>query len=228
VSAVRVTRLTFGYPAALRGLPGSGPVARTRGAGRCGFMASGGPQPAWRGSRSHSSRLPACQRADPTAARVDLLGYDRTYISMIECGRRTVTDRGTLTRIAQALAIPPHMLGIVGPDDADFAAMLAFGSSVIRLADIARHSGRAADAVSELWPLITRLEPASPPGMPKLRRCGCWPRPRVLRGRARASAARGTAGYRRPVDRPGTAYRMEPWRSGAAGVRAANARQRTP
>ena len=31
-------------------------------------------------------------------------------------------------------------------------------SSVIRLAGIARHSGRAADAVSELWPLITRLE----------------------------------------------------------------------
>jgi len=29
---------------------------------------------------------------------------------------------------------------------------------VIRLADIARHGGRAADAVSELWPLITRLE----------------------------------------------------------------------
>ena len=50
------------------------------------------------------------------------------------------------------------MLGIAGPDDADFPAMLAFGSSVIRLADIARHSGRAADAVSELWPLITRLE----------------------------------------------------------------------
>ena len=28
MSAVRVTRLTFGYPAVLRGLPGSGPVAR--------------------------------------------------------------------------------------------------------------------------------------------------------------------------------------------------------
>ncbi len=148
MSAVRVTRLTFGYPAVLRGLPGSGPFARTGGAGRCGFMASGGPQPAWRG---HASGLTQQQLAD-------LLGYDRTYISMIECGRRTVTDRGTLTRIAQALAIPPHMLGIAGPDDADFAAMLAFGSSVIRLADIARHSGRAADAVSELWPLITRLE----------------------------------------------------------------------
>ena len=88
MSAVRVTRLTFGYPSVLCSLPGSGPVAR---AGRAGP------------------------------------------------------------------AIPPHMLGIAGPDDADFAAMLAFGSSVIRLADIARHSGRAADAVSELWPLITRL-----------------------------------------------------------------------
>jgi transcriptional regulator with XRE-family HTH domain len=110
----------------------------------------GDPGAILRGYR-HASGLTQQQLAD-------LLGYDRTYISMIECGRRTVTDRGTLTRIAQALAIPPHMLGIVGPDDADFAAMLAFGSSVIRLADIARHSGRAADAVSELWPLITRLE----------------------------------------------------------------------
>ena len=36
--------------------------------------------------------------------------------------------------------------------------MLAFGTSVIRLADIARHGGRAAEAASELWPLITRLE----------------------------------------------------------------------
>ena len=50
------------------------------------------------------------------------------------------------------------LLGIAGPDDADFAAMLAFGTSVIRLTRIARHSGRAAVAVSELWPLITRLE----------------------------------------------------------------------
>jgi hypothetical protein len=54
--------------------------------------------------------------------------------------------------------VTPHVLGIAGPDDADFAAMLAFGISVVRLAQIARHSGRAAEAVSELWPLITRLE----------------------------------------------------------------------
>src|SRR6266581_2376197 len=88
----------------------------------------------------------------------DMLGFDRTYISMIECGRRGVTDRGTLAHIASTLAVPPHVLGIAGYDDADFASMLAFGTSVIRLADIARHCGRAADAVSELWPLITRLE----------------------------------------------------------------------
>ena len=87
-----------------------------------------------------------------------MLGYDRTYISMIESGRRHLTGRGTLAHIARTLAIPPHVLGIAGPDDADFAAMLAFGTSVIRLARIARHSGRAAEAVSELWPLITRLE----------------------------------------------------------------------
>src|SRR5712691_6728561 len=66
----------------------------------------------------------------------DMLGYDRTYISMIESGRRHVTGRGTL-------AIQPHVLGIAGPDDADFAAMLAFGTSVIRLAQVARRSGRA-------------------------------------------------------------------------------------
>jgi transcriptional regulator with XRE-family HTH domain len=88
----------------------------------------------------------------------DLLGFDRTYISMIERGRRSVADRGTLAHIARRLAIPPYVLGIADPDDADFTAMLAFGASVIRLADVARQGGRAADAASELWPLITRLE----------------------------------------------------------------------
>ena len=58
---------------------------------------------------------------------------------MIECGRRRVTDRGTLTHIARTLAIPPHMPGIADPNDADFLTMLAFGTSVIRLADAARH-----------------------------------------------------------------------------------------
>jgi transcriptional regulator with XRE-family HTH domain len=88
----------------------------------------------------------------------DLLGFDRTYISMIERGRRSITDRGTLRHISRTLAIPPHVLGITGSDDVDFAAMLSLGASVIRLANIARHGGHAAEAVSELWPLIIRLE----------------------------------------------------------------------
>jgi len=88
----------------------------------------------------------------------DMLGYDRTYISMIESGRRNATDRGTLAYIARTLAIPPHLLGITDPDNASYKAMLEFGASVVRLADLARGSGRPADAVSELWPLITRLE----------------------------------------------------------------------
>jgi transcriptional regulator with XRE-family HTH domain len=88
----------------------------------------------------------------------DLLGYDRTYICMIERGRRSVTDRRTLALIARKLAIPPHVLGISDQADADFASMLQFAASAIRLADVARLSGRAADSVSELWPLIARLE----------------------------------------------------------------------
>jgi transcriptional regulator with XRE-family HTH domain len=103
----------------------------------------------------HSYRLAAGLTQQQLAG---LLGYDRTYVSMIENGRRSVTDRGTLTYIARALAIPPHLLGITADDDVDFASMLAFGGAVIRLAEVARHSGRAAVAVSELWPLISRLE----------------------------------------------------------------------
>jgi transcriptional regulator with XRE-family HTH domain len=88
----------------------------------------------------------------------DKLGYDRTYISKIESRRRRVSDRDSLAHIAATLAIPPRALGIAGPDDAYFATTLALGASVIRLAEVARQSGRAADAVNELWPLITGLE----------------------------------------------------------------------
>jgi transcriptional regulator with XRE-family HTH domain len=88
----------------------------------------------------------------------DMLGYDRTYITMIESGRRRITDRGTLARIARAMAIPPHVLEIAGPDDADLGPVLALGASVIRLATIARQGGHAAMAASELRPLIASLE----------------------------------------------------------------------
>ena len=86
------------------------------------------------------------------------LGYDPAYISLLERGKRTITDRRSLARIACQLGIPPHILGITDDDDADFVAMLQFADSVIRLAEITRRSGRAVEAVNELWPLIARLE----------------------------------------------------------------------
>ncbi len=36
--------------------------------------------------------------------------------------------------------------------------MVQFGASTVRLAEIARQSGHASEAVSELWPLVARLE----------------------------------------------------------------------
>jgi hypothetical protein len=77
---------------------------------------------------------------------------------MIETGRREINDVATRLRIARYLGLPPHTLGVSDPDDADFSAMLQFGESTIRLAVIARQAGHGADAVNELWPLVTRLE----------------------------------------------------------------------
>lgn len=129
----------------------------------------------------------------------DMLGYDRTYISMIERGRRNVSDRGTLAHIARTLGIPPHVLGIAGPDDASYKAMLAFGASVVRLAELARYGGRAAEAVNELWPLITRLE---------ARAAGGQADPDVMRLLAQARVAFGVAlGDLLPEERLATAAR---------------------
>lgn len=104
---------------------------------------------------------------------------------MIERGRRSVTDRRTLTHITRTLAIPPHLLGIVGPNDVGFLAMLAFGTSIIRLADIARHGGRAEP---ETMRLLAR------PGSPSRSRSGtCFPEKRL------ATAARWTGQALRTV-----------------------------
>jgi transcriptional regulator with XRE-family HTH domain len=86
------------------------------------------------------------------------LGYDKTYISMIETGRRAVHDVATRRHIGRILAIPSHLLGVTDPADTEFVAMLAFAESTIRLAELARSAGRAAEAVNELWPLVARLE----------------------------------------------------------------------
>lgn len=87
-----------------------------------------------------------------------VLGYDKTYVSMIETGRRVVNDMTTRRHIATALGLPTHVLGVTSHDDADFAAMIQFGDSTVRLAEIARQAGRAVDSVNELWPLVARLE----------------------------------------------------------------------
>jgi transcriptional regulator with XRE-family HTH domain len=92
------------------------------------------------------------------AQMADRLGYDKTYVSMLETGRRRVQDVCSRRQIAGILAIPPHLLGVTDPADSDHVAMIAFAESTIRLADLARAAGRAADAVNELWPLVARLE----------------------------------------------------------------------
>ncbi|MFE3280949.1 XRE family transcriptional regulator [Nocardia sp. NPDC059239] len=77
---------------------------------------------------------------------------------MLETGRRAITDVTTRRYLADRLGIPAHILGVTGADDAEYRAMLQFGDSTVRLAEIARQSGYAVEAVNELWPLVARLE----------------------------------------------------------------------
>lgn len=98
-------------------------------------------------------------------ALAEQLGYDTSYISMIETGRRDVTDIGSRRRIARYLGVPPHRVGVADTDDADFIAMLQFAHSTVRLAVLARQAGNAAAAINELWPLVARLEARAAEGM---------------------------------------------------------------
>ena len=92
------------------------------------------------------------------AAMGELLGYDPSYVSLLERRQRTINDRQGLSHVSRVLAIPPHSLGITAEEDSDFLAALQFGESTVRLAKIARQAGRAVEAVEELWPLVARLE----------------------------------------------------------------------
>src|SRR5215469_928231 len=85
------------------------------------------------------------------------LGYDTSYISMIENERRMISAVTTLRRLVRHLGLPPHALGLTDPRDADFISMIQFGESTIRLASVARQAGHSAAAINELWPLIWRL-----------------------------------------------------------------------
>ncbi|MGW0770670.1 helix-turn-helix domain-containing protein [Streptomyces sp. NPDC002676] len=88
----------------------------------------------------------------------EILGYDKTYISALELGRRHLSDVRSLRHVAERLALPPHVLGVTDSADTDHRAMIQFGTSTVRLAEVARQCGRAAEAVTELWPLVARLE----------------------------------------------------------------------
>jgi transcriptional regulator with XRE-family HTH domain len=137
-------------------------------------------------------------------ALADLLGYDSTYISMIETGRREVSDVHARLRIARHLGIPAHVLGVTDPDDADFTAMLQFGQSTLRLAVLARQSGHGAESVNELWPLVTRLETRATDG---------YVERDVMRMLVRARAELGVSlGYVLPEERLVNAAR---WTGGA-------------
>lgn len=128
-----------------------------------------------------------------------LLGYDKTYISALELGKRSIDDVPSRRRIAAALHLPPYVLGVTEEADADHRAMLQFGDSTVRLAEIARQSGHAAEAVAELWPLVARLEARVADGHAE--------RP-VLHLLARAQAGLGVAlGNVLPEERLATAAR---------------------
>ncbi|MFD3511959.1 helix-turn-helix domain-containing protein [Streptomyces sp. NPDC058657] len=87
-----------------------------------------------------------------------LLGYDKTMVSAMELGKRPLNDATARRHVAEQLRIPPHVLGVTDAADTDHRAMLQFGQSTVRLAEIARQSGHASEAVAELWPLVARLE----------------------------------------------------------------------
>ncbi|MEV7504614.1 helix-turn-helix transcriptional regulator [Streptomyces sp. NPDC093018] len=126
-----------------------------------------------------------------------LLGYSTSYISRVETGSRTITGIGALRHIAECLGLPPHVFGITDEADGDHRAVIQFGESVLRLADIARQAGHAAAAVDELWPLIARLEARAADGHTD-----------VLHLLARARVGLGvTLGHVLPEERLATAAR---------------------
>ncbi|MFI1189744.1 hypothetical protein [Streptomyces californicus] len=62
-------------------------------------------------------------RSQIQTATGDLLGYDKTYVSAIELGKRRVTDVASLRHIAERNGVPPHVLDVTDIADTDFRAM---------------------------------------------------------------------------------------------------------
>ncbi|MBB5081405.1 helix-turn-helix domain-containing protein [Nonomuraea endophytica] len=112
-------------------------------------------------SRGHLGEILRAYRKATRTSQADLaeeLQYDRTYIVRLENGQRALTDVDALRRLAEHLGLPAHALGVTDQADADFAAMIKFGESTVRLSALAREAGHSAEAINELWPLVWRLE----------------------------------------------------------------------
>lgn len=109
----------------------AGPAVPARRLGSAVWMWSTGEAAAALASRDLATILRTCRRLNRFSQQqlADLLGYDKTYVSMIETGRRSINDVGTRRHIARTLGLPTHVLGVTDRDDADFAAMVQFGDS---------------------------------------------------------------------------------------------------
>ncbi|HLQ29121.1 MAG TPA: helix-turn-helix domain-containing protein [Ktedonobacteraceae bacterium] len=89
-----------------------------------------------------------------------ILEFDQSYISKLENGQ-SLQKITTLKEIATRLAIPPHLLVGVTPEDFATrysAELLEVAPAVIRLTRTVREAGRADEALNELWPVLIRLE----------------------------------------------------------------------
>ena len=59
----------------------------------------------------------------------DLLGYDQSYVSLLERGKRTIRDMDELRRLAHALALPEDELGLLPAVDAVVTVPVAASES---------------------------------------------------------------------------------------------------
>jgi len=86
-------------------------------------------------------------------ALAEKLGYDPSYISMIETGRRDVVDIVNRRRIAQHLGIPLHRVGVTDTEAVDHVTMLQHGTPGQRKAVIENHVAEIKIQGSKLTPV---------------------------------------------------------------------------
>lgn len=88
----------------------------------------------------------------------ELLGISQEQVSKIERGKRSVTSRDSLLRIARALSEPPEKFGVTEDEHVPGQRLdLELAAAVITLARVARLAGNPAAAHGELTPLLRRM-----------------------------------------------------------------------